>query len=101
MTLQERASLQLRRDEIKKELENPMLGFIDKIELKDELLALEEELGEFLRNAFESEDCENCSGQWIMKRYKKGTIVAYKKDDKILKRIIQFVEGKGTTKNGN
>jgi hypothetical protein len=36
-----------------------------------------------------------------MKRYKKGTIVAYKKDDKILKRIIQFVEGKGTTKNGN
>lgn len=78
-----------------------MLGFIDKIELKDELLALEEELGEFLRNAFESENCENCSGQWIMKRYKKGTIVAYKKDDKILKRIIQFVEGKGTTKNGN
>ena len=39
-----------------------MLGFIDKIELKDELLALEEELGEFLRNAFESEDsdCLNC-----------------------------------------
>lgn len=62
MTLQERASLQLRRDAIKKELENPMLGFIDKIELKDELLALEEELGEFLRNAFESENCENCSG---------------------------------------
>ncbi len=61
MTLQERASLQLRRDEIKKELENPMLGFIDKIELKDELLALEEELGEFLRNAFENEDsCDNC-----------------------------------------
>ena len=62
MTLQERASLQLRRDAIKKELENPMLGFIDKIELKDELLALEEELGEFLRNAFESEDsdCLNC-----------------------------------------
>jgi len=62
MTLQERASLQLRRDAIKKELENPMLGFIDKIELKDELLALEEELGEFLRNAFENENCENCSG---------------------------------------
>ena len=62
MTLQERASLQLRRDAIKKELENPMLGFIDKIELKDELLALEEELGEFLRHAFENENCENCSG---------------------------------------
>ena len=62
MTLQERASLQLRRDAIKKELENPMLGFIDKIELKDELLALEEELGEFLRNAFEKDECENCSG---------------------------------------
>lgn len=60
MTLQERASLQLRRDAIKKELENPMLGFIDKIELKDELLALEEELGEFLRNAFENEECDNC-----------------------------------------
>jgi len=28
-----------------------------------------------------------------MKRYKKGTIVSYKKDDKILKRIIAFVEG--------
>jgi len=62
LTLQERASLQLRRDAIKKELENPMLGFIDKIELKDELLALEEELGEFLRNAFEQDDlgCDNC-----------------------------------------
>ena len=101
MTLQERASLQIRKEQIKKELENPMLGFIDKIELKDELLALEEQLGEFLRDAFESEDCENCSGQQFMKRNKKGTIVAYKKDDKILKRIIQFVEGKDTTKNGN
>ena len=64
MTLQERASLQLRRDEIKKELESPLLGFIDKIELKDELLALEEQLGEFLRDAFEKDDsdCLNCSG---------------------------------------
>ena len=101
MTLIERASLQLRKEQIKKELESPTLRFMETVELKDELLALEEQLGEFLRNAFESEDCENCSGQQFMKRYKKGTIVAYKKDDKILKRIIQFVEGKGTTKNGN
>jgi len=35
---------------------------METIELKDELLALEEQLGEFLRDAFESEDCENCSG---------------------------------------
>lgn len=27
-----------------------------------------------------------------MKRYKKGTVVAYKKDVTILKRIIQFIE---------
>lgn len=62
MTLIERASLQLRKEQIKKELESPTLGFMETIELKDELLALEEELGEFLRNAFESEDsdCLNC-----------------------------------------
>jgi len=34
-----------------------MLGFMETIELKDELLALEEQLGEFLRDAFEKDDC--------------------------------------------
>lgn len=62
MTLIERASLQLRKEQIKKELESPTLGFMETIELKDELLALEEQLGEFLRDAFEKDDCENCSG---------------------------------------
>lgn len=60
MNLQERAQLQLRKEEIKGLLEKGNLGFMESIELKDELLALEEELGEFLRNAFESENCENC-----------------------------------------
>ena len=62
MTLIERASLQLRKEQIKKELESPTLGFMETIELKDELLALEEQLGEFLRDAFEKDDsdCLNC-----------------------------------------
>ena len=61
MNLQERAQLQLRKEEIKGLLEKGNLRFMETIELKDELLALEEELGEFLRNAFENEDsCDNC-----------------------------------------
>ena len=61
MNLQQRAQLQLRKEEIKGLLEKGNLGFMETIELKDELLALEEELGEFLRNAFESgDDCLNC-----------------------------------------
>lgn len=60
MNLQQRAQLQLRKEEIKGLLEKGNLGFMETIELKDELLALEEELGEFLRNAFENENCENC-----------------------------------------
>ena len=53
----------IRLAEIEKELQNDELSFVGRIELLDERLELQEQLGEFQRSTQNGlGDCINCSG---------------------------------------
>lgn len=53
----------IRLAEIEKELQNDELSFVGRMELLDERLELQEQLGEFQRSTNnDSGECINCSG---------------------------------------
>ena len=60
LTLEQRAALQLRKNEIKRDLEKD-LGLMQRCNLEDELLSIDEELEEFIRVVNDNqEECIHC-----------------------------------------
>ncbi len=62
MELCEVHQLRLRLKALELSEQDTHLSFVERLEIKDEILEIKELLGEFKRQAESGEACENCSG---------------------------------------
>ena len=62
ITLEKRNELVAEKNQLKSKLEDTNLSFMDKLELKDQLLEVEKQLGEAKLWDGDVDECENCSG---------------------------------------
>ena len=62
ITLEKRNELVAEKNQLKSKLEDTNLSFMDKLELKDQLLEVEKQLGEAKLWDGDVDERENCSG---------------------------------------
>lgn len=62
MKLCEASELRVRLKALELSEQDVHLSFVERLEIKDEILEIKEKLGEFHRQVESGEACENCSG---------------------------------------